>query len=494
MVLASFLIYAVAALTVHREQRNDFMQERSSIGAAVSNVVYSARFGTVYSGVLDRLLDFATPLEQTLATMPQQPPGALRGSTADGNGIGYIAVATAGMRLFGLHTSSMVLAMLWLMGISALAFLWRFPDQRIVVVILYFTSLTIMLFTPLVWNSFYAHNISVGGIRYFSLLAILPAFHLLLECVDRRPLAYRRFGWPMLGLAAQVIVLLIAILVRNSAEMAVGAIATGCILTAWRRRGEAGAGKRILGKAACIALVGALFVGVLMLSASKTYLKDGRFTETVWHRIFVSIGLSPEWPFGNLRSIYDCTDKIPQGLVKGPEDRNGHCILWTYAKARHIPVDVVVTLTYGREYDAALREAFFNIFRLYPRQMLETFLLIKPRYIVWSIWTTADFQVDGAAPGMAVLLVLSLGNLLLFSLWPSPLARLGRHRELAAATTLFAAFTIPPYIAVWAMPHTSADLFLYCLFGLGLAAEAAIVGARALLTTASVARLRAPAS
>src|SRR5262249_39910139 len=150
--------------------------ERSSIAAAVSNVAYGASLGKVYSGVLDQALNFKVPLEQTLARAARGDvlPGTLLGSTADGNGIGYIVVSSLSMRLFGLHTSSLVLGMLALMGISALAFFWRFPDQRAVVVVLYFTSLTVLLFTPLVWNRPYALNLTIAGIRYFSLVAILP--------------------------------------------------------------------------------------------------------------------------------------------------------------------------------------------------------------------------------------------------------------------------------------------------------------------------------
>ena len=133
----SFFIYASAALIVSRGQQNDFIPERSSIAAAVSNVGYGAPLGKVYSAVLERFLDFKIPMDKTLAQAERQeiPREALLGSTSDGNGIGYIVVASLGMRLFGLHSSSLLLSMLALMGISALAFLWRFRDQRAVVVV-----------------------------------------------------------------------------------------------------------------------------------------------------------------------------------------------------------------------------------------------------------------------------------------------------------------------------------------------------------------------
>ena len=50
----SFFIYACAALIVSKDQRNDFIPERSSIAAAVSNVAYRAPLGKVYSAVLGK--------------------------------------------------------------------------------------------------------------------------------------------------------------------------------------------------------------------------------------------------------------------------------------------------------------------------------------------------------------------------------------------------------------------------------------------------------
>jgi hypothetical protein len=48
-------------------------------------------------------------------------------------------------------------------------------------------------------------------------------------------------------------------------------------------------------------------------------------------------------------------------------------------------------------------------------------------------------------------------------------------------TLLLAAFTLPSYFAAWASPPTAADLLLYCLFGLGLAAGVMLVAVRSAL-------------
>jgi hypothetical protein len=487
LVASSFFIYACAALIVASDQYNDFTPERSSIAAAISNVAYGAPLGKVYSGVLAQVLDFKVPLDKTLAEAARQEvlPGNLLGSTMDGNGIGYIVVASLSMRLLGLHTLSIVLAMLTLMGVSAMVFSWRFPDRRAVVVILYFSSLTVMLFTPLVWQPAYSLNMTIGGIRYFSLVAILPAFHLLLECADSRGSGSRMTGGTFGAMSVQVVVLVLAILVRNSAAPIVAAVGAGCFLVAWLARREPGATTRTLRKATYMTIVGTAFVGLLMLSVSKDYLRNGRFTETVWHRIFVSLGLNPAWPYGNVREMFDCSRYIPEGLVSGGDDRNGHCIWMDYAIRHNIPVASAVTMTYDREYDKALREAFFKILRLYPREVLETFFYEKPQYIVWSIAQSLDIKLVGVQPALRWLLVASLVNLLAFTLL-SPISSSNSHLIIAGATILLAAFSTLPYIAVWAMPHTSGDLLLLSLFGLGLTATAIFERIRSMLLPRSV--------
>lgn len=484
----SFFIYACVALIVAKDQRNDFIPERSSIAAAVSNVAYRAPLGKVYSAVLEQFLDFKMPMDKTLAQAERHeiPRGALLGSTSDGNGIGYIVVATLGMRLFGLHSSSLLLSMLALMGVSTLAFLLRFRDQRAVVVILYFTSLTVMLFTPLVWSPPYALNMTIGGIRYFSLVAILPAFHLLLECADARGPGSRMTRGTFAAMSVQVVVFVLAILVRNSGAPLMAAIAIGCLLVAWNVRREPGATMRTLRKATYMVIVGAAFIGLLILLVSTDYVKKGRFTETIWHRIFLGLHVNPAWPYGNVRDLFDCKRFVPEGILPGADDRGAHCVWWDYATKHNIPVDTAVTMTYDREYDKALREAFFKIVGLYPGEALKTFLYYKPQYIVWSITQSLDIKLAGVQPAMMWLLIASLVNLLAFSLLPSPISSSNSHLVIAGATILLAAFSTLPYIAVWAMPHTSGDLLLLCLFGLGLVGTAIIEKGRSLLFPRSV--------
>src|ERR1700736_6728413 len=284
----SFFIFASAGFLTHLQKRNECMPERSSRAAAVSNVVYHAPLGKVYAGVLARFLELDVPFEQSMAQAARGeiPPGELLGTTADGNGIGYMTLAAVSMRLFGTNVTAPVIGMFILIGISALAFIWRFRARNTVVVVLYFSALTVMLFTPLSFVPAYIANFVLGGIRYFSLVGILPAYHLLLECTQTRSWEQLRFGRKILPIAIQVIILILAILVRNAAFPLIAAIAATWLLMLLINRRDQFTLARLTNKAAAMVLIAAAFVGILVLSLSKDYPKAGRFSQTICHGSF----------------------------------------------------------------------------------------------------------------------------------------------------------------------------------------------------------------
>ncbi len=485
-VAAAFVIYAVAVLILHQKQKDDFVQERSSIAAAVSNIYYGATLGSVHVGILDRMLDFDIPLEKTLAQAAKReiPPKGLLTTIYDGNGIGYIVVTTLSFRLLGPHTQSMVIVMLALLAISAGAFLHRFRDQRAAVVLLYITSLIVMLYTPLVWHRPYELNMSIGAIRYFALIATLPAFHLLLEIADTRTTLQWTDWRKMLPLALQIPILILAVLVRNSAAPVIGAVMAGCLFLAWRWRRNFIERSRLLHKAIAMSAVAILFVGLLMLTVSSSYVREGKFTEVVWHRIFLSIGTNPSWPFPGVRELYDCTRYIPEGMDHAMTDRNSHCVLWVYAMKHNIPPEIASTWTHGREHEKALREAFFDIAYRYPLETLSAFVVYKPRYIVWSVWRDFEFKLFGIPPALPWLFAAALANLLLFSVAGPSLAASTALKSMAGITVLLSVFGALPHMLVWALPHTCGELVLYTFFAIGFAAVTAIQKTRDLASPA----------
>ena len=142
-----------------------------------------------------------------------------------------------------------------------------------------------------------------------------------------------------------------------------------------------------------------------------------------------------------------------------------------------------------------MREAFFTIAARYPADVLKTFVYYKPQYIVTSIWRSMRFNFGGDQsrakdpagapvvpyPPLAIgLLFVSLAVALVhFGIGAVSTAELSR---IMGVTLLLAAFTLPTYFAVWASPPVAADLLLYCLFGLGLAAGAMLVAVRSALS------------
>lgn len=473
----SLVIYGSTIFTLPQVRSARYCCEQSSVAVAVSNVMYHSPLGTLYSGVFEYFYAHLDdePLEQTLREartpaigLPPQPPGELEETTSDGNGVGYPLVATAAFRLFGMHTSALTLTMLLLMALSAAIFLLRFSGAIYVgVVIVYFTALTIMLFTPLVWNPGYAVQIPVGGIRYFSLVAVLPFFHFVLDLIDPDAAKGDAKARVLALLGLQTVILVVVTLVRGSALPLVGAVVLVLCWLVWRRRHDRATLRAVFGKAAVIASVSVCTLAVIAISVPREYLTQGHFGTVIWHRVIQSLGTNPAFPFPGVNDMFDCKKYIPKGIQPGIGYAAG-CIWFDYVEKHHTPMETRRAQMYGSLYETAMREAFFRIVARYPAEMLKTFLYYKPRYIVWSMAQSMRFNFSrnnatGAYPGAAIgLLLVSLAiALTYFSITKVAINDLSR---IGGVTLLSAAFTVPSYLAVWAMPHTSADLLLYCIF------------------------------
>lgn len=507
---SSFLIYACTVFVLPQVREARYCCEQSNFAAGVSNVIYRARLGSLYSGVFDLFIKhFDEPLAQALEEarrpdtgLPVTPPGTWIPTTLDGNGIGYALIVTAAFRLFGLHAWAPILTMLILMAVSAAVFLCRFSGPYAGIVILYFSALTVMLFTALVWDPAWAVQIPVAGIRYFSLVSVLPMFHILLSLLDRQ-LPRPGSEWrDTVLLATQTLILVLAILVRGSALPLIGAIAFVGLALAWQHRRNPGRLRLLIRDFAVIGLASLGLLAGIALSVPRQYLTEGRFGTVVWQRVTESLGVNPAFPWPGVKDMFDCKKYVPQGLEAGTADSNGICIWFDYVTRHHIPVDTLGDKTFGKLYETALREAFFKIAARYPGDVLKTFIYYKPPQIVSSITQSTRFNIAGdqgkalITTGRSVIpyspLAIAFLTLSLclasayFSIATISLPEFGR---MAAVVLLSALFTIPSYIAAWAMPHTSADLLLCCLVSVGLAFGAAELGIRTAMR-----RLVAPGS
>lgn len=506
LAVLSFLIYAGTLFTLPQVQYSRHCCEQSSFAAAVSNVIYRTRLGSYYSGVFDYFIKyFEDPLSQTLAKaqapnggLPAKPPGAWIPTTLDGNGVGYPLVATAAFRLFGLHAWALPLTMLILMAISTAAFLIRFSGAYTGIVVVNFSALTIMLFTALVWDPAYAVQIPVAGIRYFSLVSVLPVFHILLALLDRPPEQPGTGRRNAVLLTIQTVILALSILVRGSALSLIGAIAVVGLVRAWQyyRRDRA----RLQPLVFNFAVIGlaslTLLIGII-LAVPRQYLTEGRFGTVVWQRVTESLGVHPAWPWPGVNDMFDCKKYVPQGIEAGTSDSNGGCIWFDYVTRHKIPIETLGDKSFGKLYEIALREAFFKIAARYPAEVLETFVYYKAAYIVPSITQSVRFNFEGDQakallpkglrvipyPQLAIgLLIASVAVVcVFFGFTAVATTELGAVAGVALLLTLF---TMPAYLAAWAMPHTAADLLFYCIFYVGLALGAILIGVRAALRRA----------
>jgi hypothetical protein len=500
LAVLAFVIYACAVFSLPQVRNTLACCESSGIAAAISNIKYGTPLGSLYSGVFSYFDDrIQEPLSQTLeqaqrpgAGLPATPSGALYVTTRDGNGVGYALVATAAFRLFGIHAWALQLTMLLLMAISAAAFLWRFHSAASAgVVTLYFTALTVMLFTSLVWDPLWQSAIAVGGVRYFSLVSVLPLFHILLTLVDPRPLQRETATRDAVLLALQTAIFLLTVLVRGSTLPQIAGIALVCMMLAWKRRRKTEQLWALVGKLAVIGLAGVAALSAVAAAVPRDYLTEGRFGPTVWERVTQGLGTNPAWPFAGVNEMFDCKEFIPQGLQPGTLDDNGHCIWFDYVLKHNIPIAKASEQVLGSSYETAMREAFFKIAARYPADVLKTFIYYKPKRIVRSISRSMMFNFGGdqsrarnpaGAPvvpypplEIGMLFVSFAVALVHFGIGAVSTAELSR---IVGVTLLFTACTSLTYFAAWATPPTSADLLFYCLFGLGLAAGAMLVAAR----------------
>jgi hypothetical protein len=212
------------------------------------------------------------------------------------------------------------------------------------------------------------------------------------------------------------------------------------------------------------------------------YLTEGRFGTVIWQRVTQSLGVSPRWLFPGVSDMFDCKRYVPSGLESGLSDNNGACIWFDYIAKHNIPIETISDKTFGGLYETAMREAFFKIAARYPGEVLKTFIYYKPQKIVEALERSLVINLAGDQtkaiyssgppvvpyPPLAVtLLVLSFGVVVVFfAVEIMPVRDLWR---VAGVTVLSALFTIPSYLAGWAIVHTSADLLFYCLFAAGLA-------------------------
>jgi hypothetical protein len=472
LAIASFTIYACAVLALHQHRTAMFVPEREAFAAAVSTAVFGAPLGTMYSGIMVRIRDPNTPLETALNQTigGEVAPGVvIPEGGKDGNGIGYLVLTTGAMFIFGASTAAPILAMLALMAVSGAALLWRFGARAAVVILLYFVALTLLLFSPAVWEPRVASEVPIGGIRYFCVVGTLPAFHLAAEFLDvgdpRRGSSWRRVS----TLFVQTAILVLAVLTRTSNAGLVAALALLWLYRLLSRRQNSSGVPRHLASGAFVAVTAGALFGLVVLLLPPQSFSEGRITGMAWHRAFISLGLNPSWPFGNLREIYNCDYAEVPGLRLDPGilDANGGCIWIHYAHAHGIQAYPVQPAPI----EAAEREAFFNVARLYPRQVWETYFHYKSSMLAAEVENAIHPKFSLAKYSLLLrgLFIAAFAVLLAFVVIPTAAPDPDPVRSLpfTRIALIFGLSAFPGYYIAWPGTSQTFDLKLYTLLVFG---------------------------
>jgi hypothetical protein len=472
LAVVSFFLYAIVALNQGYQTATAGSQyyniERSSMAAAVSHIVYGAYIGAVYRGIYVFMIQFDGPVEEKLerAADGDVPTEDLMGHTSDGIGVGYVLFTTLAMRLFGLHSISLVAGFLCLVSLAALAFLLRFKDGRALIVLLYFFSLTAMLITPMGSNELAVGQVPIGGYRFFSLLAVLPLMHIILDFIeeDINPhlVPERR-----ILLALQAIILALTFAVNAAITYAVFPLACIMVVLITLRQRLKPNLFSLAKKIGVMLLVGGVAYGFFVELSPRAYRVDGFVGDLFWHRLFVSYGANPDWPFGNLNEVYSaCKKGIPRGLVPGLVDQNGHCVWVVYNEEHSLPPSKISAELYSRAYEVVMRKAFFSVLFAYPREAIWTFFYYKPLLLLDTIQEIFEVQISATVLSVAVAAQIAL--LLMFGgLALNP----GSSRvvlTMAGVLALAAASTCGLYIAAWSNVYNSGDLVCYFFMLIGL--------------------------
>jgi hypothetical protein len=465
LALASFVLYAAGVVMLHQNRAPGWSLEASgALPAAVSHWVYGTPFGAMEHDVW---LKFEHPGDASvqdvlaMAASKSIPPGLVDSTTLDGGGAGTNVFVTIATGLFGIKLSSLVKLYLVIVGVSAVAFMLRFPDRRLFALLLYFLVATVMLLTPLGSSDLAVDQTPIGGQRYFVMAAILSALYIFFEIIDRGAGAgSRRTLANAALLLLQALLLFGALLVRSSAGYLLGVLFVVWLWRLYRERRQPDQRRTLLRTGAVVAAAFGVYC-VFAATALSAYVHNGRIFGNVWHRAFISFIFHPDWPFGNLRQVYDCTRYIPEGLNRQNMDRNGHCVWLVYPPNATRPLGDVIAGTYDGEYEKALRQAFFYVASHYPRQTFELYAIYKTALVenTMQLARHALFKLY-RAPVAKAFFALAAAQLLVFVAFMVAVARVERT-VVDPPLVIFALFfvaSIPPLYVAWSTLATATDM------------------------------------
>jgi hypothetical protein len=450
-----FAVFALAVLALHQDKTVRFeVEEDGPIPAGLSHFLFGTPLGFTDAALIPY---FQKPSDKgsTAEVIEQVVHGDIAPThdvrmPHDGVGIGPPLSATLAFALFGLHARALSLLFLALIGISAISYIVRFRNERLWVEPVYLAALTFLLLAQVTERPGWAGAAPLGGERSYILVAILPVLHWCFELVASRSCSRREALVRGLLLAVQVIILGFAILVRYSPICFIPAMLVSALLGL-----RYGSAKR----AAVVFLLPLAGLIIALYAVIPLAFRDqadaGRLRSPIWHRAFMSYGVSPEWPFPGVIERYACP-QIPEGIKPHLVDRNGHCVWWADPMNQSRPAAEVEAGLYGVQYEAVLRRAFFDVLIRNPGKALATFLYYKPlRMLYWTGMSLIPWPAPPSVAAAAALQLVLLAGFL--GLEPAS----GRGLKLGAGVTIAAALVVSafiPHLLAWSNPATGQEL------------------------------------
>jgi hypothetical protein len=116
--------------------------------------------------------------------------------------------------------------------------------------------------------------------------------------------------------------------------------------------------------------------------------------------------------------------------------------------------------TYGPEYEAVVRRAYFNVIFSYPRQTLELYLYYKPAVVAATLWGALDWRLD-LVPRPILLLAALQAALLAWFVAASTAKTPFSATKIFGTLTLFFLFSVVPQLVGFSSLWTAADLVSY---------------------------------
>lgn len=479
--VVSLVIYASLALLHDQSDAPAtswaYATERPPIASAISNVVYGAPLASVYRGLFNAFNRPVPSIDDLVEKAKHKviDAGELIPYDPNGVGAGEAIYLTAVMRVFGIHTSSIVWAFVTLISISTLGFLLRFNDSRALVVIAGFSALTIMFASLLGTTEAGIIADPVGGYRYFSLLAAIPGMHIVLEVWDRETVPKRQEIRRLFLLLVQLLIFSLTYYVSIATVYLYGPLLLAIAYSVHRLWRKPAGFTWQMTKVLLVAGVAVAMIFVAKDVAPRAYKETGRNGDSVWTRVFVAMGFNPHWPFGTLAEEYKgCWPGMPERTLQpGYHDDNAHCAWFEYAKRHGIPESQSGKKVFDKDYNTAIKEAFFDAAKQYPVDTLLTFIYYKPLLLARTLYQLFDFThplpvlSPRSIPRLVLIFIAAQISMLIAFAFLE--ANAGSPRQLGYVCATFALFGICScglYIIAWASPVTTVDLFFNILASL----------------------------